>query len=154
MIREVGVVGRVWMWVLGCLFWVYFKLYWLVNGPDRSADPEAVKTFSEWCTVDREKHWDSYEERADRWHALSVVVLPGWQGRGIGKRLMAEVMRKAERDGVLVGLESSAGGEAFYKRLGFVLLSRFSDDAHALEGGGGEMAWYPEGHKDKTDGEI
>ena len=154
MIRELGVVSRLWMWVLGWVFWVYCQLYRVVKGPDRSADAEAAKTFSGWCRVDNEKHWDSYEERANRWHALSVVVLPQWQGNGIGKMLMAEVMRKAERDGVMVGLESSPDGEAFYRALGFVLLSRFSNAVQGLEDSGGEMAWYPKGHRDKIVGKT
>ncbi|KAN0093988.1 acyl-CoA N-acyltransferase [Hyaloscypha variabilis] len=149
LVREVGVVNRIWMWVLGWLFWIYCKVYWMVRGPDRSSDQEAAKTFSGWCRVDRERYWDSVEERADRWHALSIIVLPEWQGRGIGRKLMTEVMKRAERDGVMVGLESSVAGGAFYRRLGFVLLGRFSPDAHALEGGGGEMAWYPPGYKNK-----
>ncbi|KAE9368435.1 acyl-CoA N-acyltransferase [Stipitochalara longipes BDJ] len=155
MIREVGVVKRFWMWVLRWVFWVYCKVYWWVYGPDRSLDSEAVKTFAGWAKEDTEKYWDSYEERENRWHALSVTVLPEWQGKAIGKKLVAEVMRTAERDGIMVGLESSPSGEGFYRKLGFVLLGRFT---HVLEevseDGGGEMAWYPEGHKNKIGGEI
>jgi ribosomal protein S18 acetylase RimI-like enzyme len=95
------------------------------------------------------------EERVNRWHAQSVVVLPEWQRRGIGKRLMAEVLRRAERDGVMVGLESSVKGEGLYRKLGFELLGRFTTEADALEGAdkGGVMAWYPEGWKERHSGQ-
>lgn len=155
-IREVGVAKRVLLWVLSWLFWAYCKAWWLVHGPDKSLDMEAVKIFAEWCKVDEEKHWKSYEERANRWHAQSVVVLPEYQGKGIGKRLMGEVMRNAERDGVLVGLESSVNGEGLYRRLGFELISRFTNQTEAPEGDykGGIMAWYPKGWKEKAGREM
>jgi ribosomal protein S18 acetylase RimI-like enzyme len=105
--------------------------------------------------VDEGRFWEGREERVNRWHAQSVVVLPEWQGRGIGKRLMAEVLRRAERDGVMVGLESSPKGEGLYRKLGFELLGRFTNEVDALEGcdKGGVMAWYPKGWKERHSGQ-
>jgi ribosomal protein S18 acetylase RimI-like enzyme len=152
MIREVGVVKRVLMWMASWVFWVYCKLWWWLEGGDKSVDAKAAETFAGWCKLDNEKHWESHDERASRWHAQSVVVLPEWQGKGIGKKLMAEVMKKAQRDMVIVGLEASVKGEGLYIRLGFELLDRFSEGADLFEDGGkgGVMAWYPEGYKDKA----
>jgi ribosomal protein S18 acetylase RimI-like enzyme len=135
---------------------MYCTLWWWLEGGDKCVDAKAAETFAGWCKLDNEKHWKSREERASRWHAQSVVVLPEWQGKGIGKALMAEVMKKAQRDGVIVGLEASVKGEGLYIRLGFELLGRFSEDGDLLEGGGkgGFMAWYPEGYKDKAGDEM
>jgi ribosomal protein S18 acetylase RimI-like enzyme len=155
MIRDVGLVRRVLLWVLCWGFWAWCQVWWLFHGGDKSVDREAVETFAAWCRVDQGRFWEGREERVNRWHAQSVVVLPEWQGRGIGKRLMAEVLRRAERDGVMVGLESSVKGEGLYRRLGFELLGRFTTQADAMEGGdkGGVMAWYPEGWKERHSGE-
>lgn len=50
----------------------------------------------------------------------TVFVEPGHQGRGIGRRLMAEVEREALRKGVaLLAVPSSVTAEPFYAKLGF-----------------------------------
>lgn len=50
----------------------------------------------------------------------SVFVRPGWQGRGIGAALMAEVARRAVAAGVPeLALRSSVTALGFYARLGF-----------------------------------
>lgn len=53
-----------------------------------------------------------------------VIVLPGFQGRGIGKTMMGMIMghiksglKEGER--VFVNLMSAAGKQGFYKKLGF-----------------------------------
>jgi GNAT superfamily N-acetyltransferase len=155
MIRDVGLVKAVLLWVFSWVFWGWCKVWWWIQGADKSIDPAAVETFGGWCKVDEERFWQGKEERENRWHAQSMVVLPEWQRRGIGRRLMGEVLKKAERDGVMVGLESSVNGEGLYRSLGFELLGRFTADADALEGGdkGGVMAWYSQGWKERHSGE-
>ena len=50
----------------------------------------------------------------------TVFVEPGVQGRGIGRRLMAEVERTArERNVAVLAVPSSVTAETFYARLGF-----------------------------------
>jgi GNAT superfamily N-acetyltransferase len=152
LIRDLGLFKRILLWVLSWLYWLYCTvLDWVVGG-DKSMNKEAVKMFADWCKLDRKKFWDSHEERANRWHAQSVVVLKEWQGKGIGKRLMVEVMKRAEREGVIVGLEASVPGEMLYRSLGFELLGRFDEGLDFLGEGqhGGLMMWCPKGWKEKV----
>lgn len=155
-IREIGVLRRVFMWVAAWVFWGYCKVRWWLEGGDKTQSKEAVETFASWCRVDGERYWESHEEMASRWHCQSLVVLPEWQGKGIGKKLMAVVMEKAQRDGVIIGLEASAKGEGLYTKLGFELLGRFTGEAGAVEdvGQGGMMIWYPEGYKKEASSEM
>jgi GNAT superfamily N-acetyltransferase len=52
-----------------------------------------------------------------------LVVMPGYQGRGIGRLLMESVfeyLNTAAADRAYIGLMSTVGKEAFYEKLGFV----------------------------------
>jgi ribosomal protein S18 acetylase RimI-like enzyme len=103
------------MSALSWIFWTYCKILELVVGY-QSADPKAVAESLSSITVDYEQYWKSFPERKNRWHAESVVIGTEFQGRGIGKLLMAEVIKRAESEGVCVGLEASAPGEYLYRR--------------------------------------
>jgi GNAT superfamily N-acetyltransferase len=118
-------------------------------------DKEAAKRFREWGKVDKEKHWLSHKERANRWYVQSCVILEEYQRKGIGKRLIEKVVERAEREGVIIGLEASARGEGLYRKLGFELLGRFCDGKDPLGEGdvGGLMMWSPKGWKEKVDSE-
>ncbi len=52
-----------------------------------------------------------------------VIVLPDWQGQGIGctlmERVMAWIMAQAQ-PGAVIGLMAAAGREGFYERYGFI----------------------------------
>lgn len=55
-------------------------------------------------------------------YVQDVVVLPPWQGRGLGRRVMDAVMawlRAEARGGAFVGLMAAQGVAAFYERYGF-----------------------------------
>jgi ribosomal protein S18 acetylase RimI-like enzyme len=151
LIREVGFVKRVVLWVFSWLFWGYCTVLHLVLGEDRSANKEAAKMFREWVKRDQEKFWESHEERSNRWHVQSCVVLEEWQRKGIGKRLMEKIIERVEREGEIVGLEASVKGEGLYKKLGFELLGRFNDGQDLLNEGdaGGLMMWSPKGWKER-----
>ncbi len=61
-------------------------------------------------------------------HALIVemIVLPDYQGKGIGKRIMHELVKKCEAHGIIdVQLFCAKGKAGFYEKYGFV--SRPSD---------------------------
>ena len=50
---------------------------------------------------------------------MDVIVLPEYQGRGIGKELMKYVMEYLSRDGgIFVNLMSAQGREGFYEQFG------------------------------------
>lgn len=81
-------------------------------GRDRNVDVEARRGA---CEGD----CGTVEGRGEGCHAQSVVLRTEWQGRRIGKMLMAE------EEGVVGGLEASEPGERMYRKLGFELLGRF-----------------------------
>lgn len=144
-----GLLQRWWMWILSWLFWAYDSIDLLIWKP-RAFDRNAAKLFGEWIAVDTEKHWKSHPERANRWFANNVVVHPDYQGKGIGKMLMADAMEKAQAERVIMGLSASPHGEFLYRKLGFEMLGDFShrpDTEGPGDKGGGIMIWYPEGYE-------
>lgn len=147
--KQIASRKSIWLWALSWLFWMFCKvLDWFVGG-DKSVDPKHVAEFESWGGP-VEKQW-SFPERKNRWHACSVVVLPEFQGRGIGKKLMAGGMERAEKEGVCVGLEASGPGYHLYRSLGFKLLERFNTGPPDLrEEGGGVMMWTPSSWDTKT----
>ncbi|KAK9342126.1 acyl-CoA N-acyltransferase [Lipomyces starkeyi] len=126
--------------------WYYLARDRVLNclWPDRSVDREAMRRFNESCQVDAQVYWESSEMKArygNRWHTQSVVVSKPYQRRGIGKRLMSEVLERAQAEGVVVGLGASTDGEKLYSRLGFELRGRFA--MMVGEVAGGIMMWTP-----------
>ncbi|KAE8139073.1 acyl-CoA N-acyltransferase [Aspergillus pseudotamarii] len=127
--------------------WCMTAWVWIENilRPDRSVDSDAVGRLEKSAEADDLRFWGSDEMKrlyGERWHAQSVVVSADWRRRGIGRRLMGEALRRAQEDGVVVGLEASEDGEKLYRSLGFELRGRFS----LLLGGeaeGGIMMWRP-----------
>lgn len=134
--RDVGVTWRFLYFVLSWMWWAWVKVADFWHGPDRASDPVAVGSFSIAVMEDEKTYWEGRPERANRWHAQSVVILPEYQGMGIGKRLMAEIIGRAESEGVIMGLEASAVGEGMYRNVGFELLGRFAP-TNTIEGSGG-----------------
>lgn len=147
---EVGVTWRIWVCVASWMWrtWVSGQLWW--SGGDRSEDPKAVQKFLGMVEEEDRLHWRGKEEWVNRWHAQSVVVLEEYQGRGVGKRLMAEVLGRADSEGVITGLESSRAGEGMYRSVGFELLGRFSGE-NSFEGDdGGVMIRMPKIWKERS----
>ncbi|KAB8261553.1 acyl-CoA N-acyltransferase [Aspergillus pseudonomiae] len=120
--------------------------------PDRSVDADAVAEFEKAVEEDNVRFWESAEMKrlyGERWHAQSVVVSADWRRRGIGRRLMGEAMRRAQEEGVVVGLEASGDGEQLYRSLGFELRGRFCMILGSEDGNvGGIMMWRPTGEVD------
>lgn len=57
------------------------------------------------------------------YYIQDVIVLPGYQGQGIGAALMERIMAYLAAEaqpGAVVGLMAAAGKEGFYARYGFV----------------------------------
>jgi GNAT superfamily N-acetyltransferase len=137
----------VWLWALKLLFTIWCTVLDFVVGC-KSDDAEALRLFAKWGERDEEKYWMAFAERGNRWHVQSFVVRREYQGLGIGKRLMREVIGRAERENVRVGLESSAEGEGMYRSVGFELLGRFDQQVDFVkESEGGVMMWSPKGWK-------
>jgi ribosomal protein S18 acetylase RimI-like enzyme len=57
------------------------------------------------------------------WHVQDVVILPEYQGRGVGAMLMEHLLGHIKAhmpgDGTNVGLFAAEGKEGFYAKLGF-----------------------------------
>ena len=104
------------LWILRWLVWAWYLLLSAVVG-DKASDPKTLKVFFGWVVEDDEIYWKSHKERHNRWHVQSFVVLPMFQGKGVGKRLMAEVTKRAVEENVVIGLESSQEGEFFVSQL-------------------------------------
>jgi len=142
--RQIKSKASVWLVVLNWVYWAWcLALLWLTGG-DKSEDPEATKLFLSWVRDGNTKVWEAHGER---WHVQSCIVGTKFQGRGIGKMLMAEVTRRAEDEGVVIGLEASPHGEWLYRSVGFRLLARFEqvNGSEQLDTGdaGGFMLWTP-----------
>jgi len=65
---------------------------------------------------------------------------------------MGEVIRRAARENVVVGLEASEEGEWLYRSVGFELLGRFDVETwgDTLGNKGGIMMWSPKGWKGES----
>lgn len=140
--RQIKSQSQLLLRILGILFYAYALVLGWIVGRDRSADPERIRKFEEYDKEHRAQYWE-VEARKERWHALSVVVSSPFQGKGIGKRLMAEVIARAEEEGVFVGLEASGPGEQLYYKVGFELLGRFRRGFGETEEVGGVMLYTP-----------
>jgi ribosomal protein S18 acetylase RimI-like enzyme len=145
-----SIVRRILFWALSWV-WAFWCNLVIFLDPDKSEDPAAVKMFASWHQ-DGDKHFKPYPERQDRWYAQSVVIDAAYQKRGIGTRLMKEVIEKAERENVPIGLEASMEGERLYRGVGFDLLGRFEHQKEETDNpifppgywnGGGVMMWTP-----------
>lgn len=132
------------LWILRWLAWAWYLLLSVVLG-NKAEDPEALRLFMKWAIDDDDKYWRPYSERQNRWHVQSFVVLPQFQGKGVGKQLIAEVTKRAVEENVVVGLEATKEGEILYRRVGFELLARFTPHPgyEFLEEGGGVFLWTP-----------
>jgi ribosomal protein S18 acetylase RimI-like enzyme len=148
--RQIASRKSAWLLLLSWYYTIKFKI---VNflWPDRSVNLEAEKQFATWNQIDNETHWDPVPERRNRWHLRSIVVSPEWQGKGVGTMLLKEVLDRARKEGVIVGLEASPDGEHLYRKVGFELLSRFTykgGSPIASPNEGGIMMWKPDKIKD------
>lgn len=104
------------LWVYRWLAWAWFLLLATLLGAPHE-DPIHLKKFIRVAMEEDKKHWDSHEDRHNRFHVRSFVVLPQFQGRGVGKMLMTEVTTRAEKENVVIGLESSPEGEGLVSQL-------------------------------------
>jgi GNAT superfamily N-acetyltransferase len=62
-------------------------------------------------------------DRGLYYYIQDVIVIPEYQGRGIGRGLMAKVMeyiKGNKKKGLFIGLMAAKGKEGFYKKWGFI----------------------------------
>lgn len=111
---------------------------------DRSSVPVGVEMFAQ-AEKDNVRVWSAHS--AEKWYVQSTAVSQEWQRKGLGKALIGTVLKLAEAEGKVVGLESTAMGQYLYDSLGFRLLSRFAETFgdEEYENRGGVMMWTPPG---------
>jgi GNAT superfamily N-acetyltransferase len=89
--RDRGLWEKIWLCILGWCFVAYSLLEDAI-WPERIVDRERSVLHRRWCWADDLKYWDHSRERKNRWHVKNIVVVTQWQGKGVGKLLMREVM--------------------------------------------------------------
>jgi GNAT superfamily N-acetyltransferase len=104
------------LWLGRWLAWAWFLLITAIVG-QKAEDPEALRLFGMWSEDGNMAYWTSHKERRNRLHVLSFVVLKQYQGMGVGKKLLAEVMKRAVQENVIIGLEASPEGEPMVSSL-------------------------------------
>lgn len=83
-------------------------------------------------------------ERADSWYLEWCAVLPAFQGRGIGRKLVHWGLERAEKEGVWASVATTRGKEEFYLKCGFEeeYWSASAGESNPLkEWGAGRMFW-------------
>ena len=67
-----------------------------------------------------------YVDRATAWTIIDIALLPAWQDRGIGRLLIEDTLRQANKAGAAVELHVASHNvraRALYEQLGFVVTS-------------------------------
>ncbi|TGO63790.1 hypothetical protein BOTNAR_0096g00260 [Botryotinia narcissicola] len=146
-VNERSGVERIGRWILSSILTVLFGLYNYLR-PDRSVSKPNRAVFDHSIKMDEERYWspEAFPRRQNRWHVYSIVVLPEYQGKGIGRLLMEYILERAGKENVPAGLTASIEGEKLYRKLGFRMLGDFYTRVGRQHAdGGGHMIWWPEG---------
>jgi ribosomal protein S18 acetylase RimI-like enzyme len=144
---------KTWWLTLFAWMWSYIMPLIMKLYAEKAENPEHSAELARSGEKNKEYFGEKYPERANRWHAQSVVLTRPFHGRKIGKAMMVEGLKTAQAEGLCMGLEASAEGEMMYRSLGFELLARFRPLKGMAEGdeqqgrAGGIMIWKPEGWK-------
>ena len=102
--------------------------------PYREADWRLAYKLGHGCTVETDGGlaatalWWPYEDAVASFGM--IIVAPAWQGRGIGRMLMDELLRQA--GGRAIFLNSTREGSRLYERLGFVAYGQVSQHQAVL----------------------
>jgi GNAT superfamily N-acetyltransferase len=84
--------------------------------PDRAADPERAKILDRAAPYS--KHlWTG--SRAEVWYLNVLGVDPAFEGKGIGRELVAWGFEQAKKDGVGTSCIAAQGRDRFYQACGF-----------------------------------
>ncbi|KAF2502797.1 hypothetical protein BU16DRAFT_19241 [Lophium mytilinum] len=86
--------------------------------PNRAANP-AVENILTDSFPYFSHHFTTPASRQEQYFLDVLGILPAYQGRGIGARLVRRGLEAADREGVCAAVMSSDGNDGFYKRAGF-----------------------------------
>lgn len=141
--QKPSLISAIWLSIMAWTLtrWVQLVEWW---EPDLIQSAENSAKFERWTEVDDQRYWDetAFPERKERWHVQTCAVDPNWQRKGIGTLLMVEVQKRAQKDGVVIGIEANSVGAKMYESLGFRRLGDFfGDTIEGDTGGGGVYIW-------------
>jgi ribosomal protein S18 acetylase RimI-like enzyme len=81
--------------------------------------------------IELTKLFDEHHPHGSYWYLQFMGVAPGWQGQGIGSRLMAPMLEQCDREGVRAYLDATnERNKRLYERHGFK-----AEDPFAASGG-------------------
>lgn len=112
-------------------------------GNKNAADLETVFTNSRFCCLAREQNrligaGRALADGADCSYLCDVAVLPAYQGTGLGKEIVTQLVALSKGHKKII-LYSVPGKEPFYRRFGFrrmlTAMAIFENQAQALERG-------------------
>ncbi|KAF1731210.1 hypothetical protein CRV24_009289 [Beauveria bassiana] len=114
--------------------------------PNRAADPAREDAIERAYPCFGPSAWAG--ARAESWYLDVLAVHPERQGGGVGRRLVAWGLERAQRDGVVASVVSAWKMDGFYERCGFNEQhgNATSGKGNPLKGiDGGNMFWrWPE----------
>lgn len=107
--------------------------------PNRAADPEKEDV------IERSEPFLDHvwvgPERGEGWYLNFLAVAPEYQGRGVGKRMVAWGLEQAEKEGVSASVIAAYSKDSFYQTCGFdTMVGRAGD------GEGNPLASVPGGN--------
>ncbi|KAF7864383.1 hypothetical protein EAF04_006517 [Stromatinia cepivora] len=153
-LKERSWIQRLGRYISRPILAVLFRVYNFIR-PDRATSKAHNAVFLHSVKQDNERYWSpiTFPRRQCRWHVNTIVVLPEYQGKGIGRLLMEYTLERAGKEGVPVGLSASPEGERLYRKLGLAWLGDFHTRIGGEENGsgGGHMIWWPEGFEKDGD---
>ena len=70
---------------------------------------------------------------AQAWHLMQIQVVPAWQGRGVGRQVIAQILSEAHGNNVPVWLSVLKVNPArkLYERLGFAVVAQ-KENSYAM----------------------
>ncbi|EXJ95666.1 hypothetical protein A1O1_00788 [Capronia coronata CBS 617.96] len=89
---------------------------WALLSPNRAASPENEDVLERSYNF-LDHVWTG--ERAESWYLESLAVHPSFQGRGLGRALVAWGLEQACEEGISTSVIAADGKEPFYQKCGF-----------------------------------
>ncbi|KAI5453803.1 hypothetical protein NCC49_005614 [Naganishia albida] len=100
----------------------WYRVYSEANPPSQPVSfPEGMNTVEDKIVNDSRNRWleNLVQEHGKILYVSEFVIGPQYQGTGLGKRLMEQVIEEARTQGLNVFLSAASGKQGFYEKYGF-----------------------------------